>query len=137
MRDRVADNEALTREYLVIGWGENRLDVIERILSPDCKRHLHGAVTDGTNAAATLAAFRTAFPDASVEIELLFGKDDHVVCRSVTHGTHKGDYLGIPASHRKVHISAVDFFRFSEHRIVESWHNVDEVGLRRDLGQIV
>ncbi|WP_176598621.1 MULTISPECIES: ester cyclase [Sphingobium] len=135
MNEEVSRNEALTREYLVKGWGGNRPEVLDRILSPACRRHLHGAVTGGTQAKATLAAFRAAFPDATVEIELLFGKDDLVVCRSITSGIHRGDYLGISASGRSVRISAVDFFRFSDGRIVESWHNVDEVALRRDLGQ--
>ncbi|UZW57529.1 ester cyclase [Sphingobium sp. JS3065] len=135
MNEEVARNEALAREYLMEGWGRNQPDILDRILSPTCKRHLHGAVTGGTLAKATLTGFRGAFPDATVEIELLFGKDDLVVCRSITSGTHNGNYLGIPASGRNVRINAVDFFRFCDGRIVESWHNVDEVALRRDLGQ--
>ena len=132
---QVETNEIIVRRYLVEGWGEGREDILLETLDPDCRRHLHGAVSGGFNAIDTLRAYRTAFPDAKVEVELLFGKDDLVVCRSTTTGTHKAPYMGFPASQKLVSVCAVDFFRLADGKIVESWHNVDEVGLRRALGQ--
>lgn len=133
--DQVQSNEEIVRRYLVSGWGENQPQILEELLDPNCRRHLNGTVTGGNKAVETLRAFRFAFPDASVIVELLFGKDDLVVCRSITTGTHSEAYLGIPASGRSVSISAVDFFRLKNGLITESWHNVDEIGMRRAMGQ--
>lgn len=131
----VAKNEEIVRRHLAEGWGEGREDILKETLAPDCRRHLHGTVSGGTAAIDTMHAFRRAFPDAHVAVELLFGKADLVVCRSLNTGTHLGEYLGIAASRSRVSVSAVDFFRLAGGQIVESWHNVDEIGMRREMGQ--
>src|ERR1044072_1519446 len=37
----------------------------------------------------------SAFPDARVEAEDIFAKDDKVSCRFVMYGTHQGDFNGL------------------------------------------
>lgn len=131
----VQENKQLVRRFIEIGWGTGDERVFDECLDRNCHRHLSGAVSSGqTDAKLALALVHIGIPDMQVTIEQLFGEEDMVVVRSVTRGTHKGEYVGVPPTGRSVEIAAVDLYRIANGKIVESWHNVDELGLLRQLG---
>jgi len=64
---------------------------------------------------------RPAFPDLSVEIHDQIAEGDKVVTRKTLRGTHRGDFFGIPATHRVVTIEVTDIVRVQGGRYVEHW----------------
>ena len=40
--------------------------------------------------------FRTAFPDVTFEVEHMIGEGVFVAARARCHGTHQGDWMGVP-----------------------------------------
>src|SRR4051812_420085 len=55
---------------------------------------------DGHEAFA--AAFYAGFPDAMHHIEEVFATDNEIAVRFVIHGTHSGNFFGIPATGRQI-----------------------------------
>ena len=64
--------------------------------------------------------FRAAFPDTAYAIEQQVAGGDTVVTRWTARGTHDGELMGIPATHKSVEVSGIAIERFSDGKIVES-----------------
>jgi steroid delta-isomerase-like uncharacterized protein len=128
-------NVELVREgFAALNAGD--LDACIELASPDLiinlaelPEPLHGRDTWRAGA----AMFRGAFPDLHAEIEDIFGAGDRVAVRLRMQGTHRGDYLGIPASGRAVAYVSHEFYRVQDGLIAEEWICSDMAGLLRQI----
>lgn len=92
---------------------------------------------DSTGAAAMKEVFgrlHGAFPDLHVEIDDLIAEGDKVVARNTVTGTHRGEFMGLPPTGRKVRYDEIFVVRFADGRMVETWGVVDMASLMRQLG---
>jgi steroid delta-isomerase-like uncharacterized protein len=78
--------------------------------------------------------FRTAFPDLHVAVEKLVVDDDNVSFAYTMTGTHKGDFLGVPATGRKFSARGMQISRFENGKLVERWGSSDQLGILQQLG---
>ena len=81
-------------------------------------------------------AFRAAFPDLHFHVENQIAEGDQVVSRITLHGTHKGDFQGIPATGKPVMQEGIDIVRIANGKVVERWGLFDNLGLLQQLGAI-
>jgi predicted ester cyclase len=51
-------------------------------------------------------------------------------------GTHRGDFMGMPASGKKVTATVADFFRISEGKVVEHWGVSDFASVMQQAGAV-
>lgn len=66
--------------------------------------------------------FRAAFPDLNIAVEQLVADEENVAIAYTITGTHKGDFLGVPATGRQIKARGVQIARFQNGQIVErSW----------------
>jgi steroid delta-isomerase-like uncharacterized protein len=79
------------------------------------------------------AMFRSAFPDLHAEIEDIFGSGDRVAVRLTMSATHRGEYLGIPATGRPVSYVSHEFYRVEDGLIAEEWLCSDTTSLLRQI----
>ena len=56
--------------------------------------------------------------------------------RFTIRGTHQGEGMGIPPTGKRVVSTGIDIFRIADGRIVERWGEVDDLGLRQQLGAL-
>ncbi len=77
-----------------------------------------------------------AFPDDKVSIELLTADADVVSYRATENGTHKAEFLKIPATGKHATWTEIQFFRISNGKVVEHWVDVDIFGWFQQLGII-
>src|SRR6267378_821134 len=71
--------------------------------------------------------------DASV-IEDFVAEGDEVVGRITGFGTHEGELFGIPRTGRTFQVTGIAIWRIRDGRIVEHWHQTDQVALMQQLG---
>ncbi len=83
-----------------------------------------------------LGLFASAFPDWHTTIEDLIAEGDKVVMRGVASGTHRGVFMGIPPTGRRVTVSGVHICRIKDGKIVEHWAEADYLGMMQQLGVI-
>lgn len=77
-----------------------------------------------------------AFPDVTATIEELVGEDETVAFRVTVRGTHRGEFMGVPASGNEIMIGVQNMYRFRDGRVVERWTNPDMLGLMVQIGAI-
>jgi steroid delta-isomerase-like uncharacterized protein len=80
--------------------------------------------------------FLAAFPDLHMEIVDIIAEGDKVVARFVETGTHKGDFMGVPATGKSVKFGEVGILQIKDGKIVKSWYNLDQFGLMQQIGAI-
>jgi steroid delta-isomerase-like uncharacterized protein len=81
-----------------------------------------------------VASFHHAFPDLRVEVHEILAERDLVAVRATWSGTHQGDYMGFPATHRTFKLKGLVMWRVRGGRIVERWGCLDRLGLMQQLG---
>jgi steroid delta-isomerase-like uncharacterized protein len=77
-----------------------------------------------------------AFPDLNLRPERLIAQENLVVVHFTVQGTHRGEFMGMPATGREVMIQAVDIFRLKGDKITEQWVVMDALGLMQQLGAV-
>jgi steroid delta-isomerase-like uncharacterized protein len=82
------------------------------------------------------ASLHRAFPDLHISVEDLVEEGDKVVSRNSVTGTHRGEYMGLPATGRVVAYNEIFIFRFVNGRIAETWGVVDVFSQMQQLGVI-
>lgn len=83
-----------------------------------------------------IGMMRAAFPDIHWVVEETIASGDKVVSRFKWSGTQRGDFLGIPATGRKVVVPGVVIDRLSGGRMADSRILMDTFGLMQQLGVI-
>jgi len=78
--------------------------------------------------------FRAAFPDMRVTIEDEFADGDLAGTRGRFTGTHKGDFMGVPASGQPINVKYIDLWRVRDGKLAENWVQMDMIGLMQQIG---
>ncbi|MFM0176613.1 ester cyclase [Paraburkholderia sediminicola] len=83
-----------------------------------------------------LGMMRSGFPDIQWTLEEMVAENDTVAARFIMRGTHQATFFGVPASGKKIQVQAVNFYRFSNGRIVEERGQPDLLALLQQIGAI-
>ena len=81
---------------------------------------------------STIGSAHSLTPLASLED--LIADGDRVVARVTTSGTHGGEFMGAPATGKRISVQEVDIFRIENGKIAEAWAAVDFFGMLTQLG---
>jgi len=104
-------------------------DVIEQVPLPG-----QGPGLDGLK--GILRAMRAGFPDIVFSIEEQVAERDKVASRFEWTGTHRGEFLGIPATGRAVRVWGMVIDRLEDGRIKDTRIIMDTFGLLGQLGAL-
>jgi steroid delta-isomerase-like uncharacterized protein len=78
-----------------------------------------------------------AFPDMRMDVEDVVASGDKVVARVRYTGTHRGEFMGMPATGKSVDVQLIDMFRFDEDgRVREHWGVMDALAMMQQLGLV-
>ena len=77
-----------------------------------------------------------AFPDWRHEIHDAVAEGELVTVRSTLYGTHRGTWMGIPATGQQIEQRGYDQFRIVDGRMVEHWGEYDWIGFYQQLGAL-
>jgi steroid delta-isomerase-like uncharacterized protein len=81
-----------------------------------------------------LAGMISAFPDIHWDVQDTVVEGDRVAAFSFWTGTHRGEFMGVPATGRSVRVEAWNLDRYTGGQLVESRIIMDVVGLLTQLG---
>ena len=73
------------------------------------------------------ASVSEAFPDYELNLDNLIVKGDRVMARYTISGTHKGDFMGLAATHERMAISGIDVFRLDKGQVIEHWDAAHQI----------
>jgi len=95
-----------------------------------------GPAADPERLTGGLSALRAAFPDLGVAEVDGVREGEKVAFRWMMGGTHRGEFLGIAPTGKRIEAMGMDIVHTSGGEIVEHWGEFDAVGLLRRLGAI-
>jgi steroid delta-isomerase-like uncharacterized protein len=78
----------------------------------------------------------SAFPDAHLTLGNVVAEDEFLANHFRLHGTHRGTFLGVPASGKSIDVGGVTILRFNDGKCVERWSQTDVFGIMRQIGGI-
>ena len=112
--------------------------VFDEIFADDFVDHTpqQGVPADKDGVRMLYTGLRAAFADFHAEIHWQTIEGNKVTTFKTYHGTHAGDFLGVPATGRKVHFDTIDVFRVRDGRLVDHWGIADLLGLLIQLGRL-
>ena len=129
------DNKNLVRRYQE-HYNRNDLAALDEVLSKDLLTPLimPGIPAGLEGAKAAHRIMLKGFPDFHTHLEDLIGESDKVAARITMTGTHRGEFLGIPATGRRVEFTGMYIVQIRAGKISEHWGEEDGVSLLRQLG---
>jgi steroid delta-isomerase-like uncharacterized protein len=131
------EHKALVRRFEEAVWnGRNPSRVDEFFAASHIFRAAGSPPLDREGHRQMIAHFQDAFPDGRNTSEELLAEGDKVVQRWTFRGTHHGAFQGIPPTGRPVTLTGISIWRVDGGTIVESWHELDTLGLLQQLGVI-
>ena len=129
------ENKARVKQLIVEGLNNGNESVIGDLIAPNYVSAEEGMSAVGPEGFKAMAAgFRTAFPDAHLEIEDMVAEGDKVVTWAVFTGTHTGPLGEIPSTGRPVRVKDVDLWRLDNGKVVEARAHFDQLGMMQQLG---
>jgi steroid delta-isomerase-like uncharacterized protein len=78
----------------------------------------------------------SGFPDNQMTIDDMLVEGDKVAVRFTFTGTHKGEYMGIPPTNKKMTGWIIEIHRIAGGKFVEGWQRIDTMGFMQQLGVI-
>ena len=117
------------------GINHNDEAVFDELLAADYVNHDLPAPAPGAEGfKQVVARFRAGFPDLTVIAEETFADGDLVGNRGRFTGTHRGEFMGIPASGQPVDVKFIDLWRVRDGKLAENWVQMDMIGLMQQIG---
>ncbi len=130
-------NEIAMRRIIEEGFNEGKLEIADELVSTDIvenqffgPRHPKGP--EGLK--AIIRDLRRMLPDVKLTIEDMVSEDDKVWIRMRSEGTHLGEFMGRPASGKRVTVDVFDLCRFKDGKMVEHWGVPDRFHLLMQIG---
>jgi steroid delta-isomerase-like uncharacterized protein len=77
---------------------------------------------------------REAFPDLTMTADDMISEGDRVFVRGTMAGTHRGEFMGMPGTGKRIKVAYADFMRIENGKFAEHWGVTDTAALMEQLG---
>ena len=133
-----ADNAAIIQRFIDEVINQGRYEICDKIVAEDFLEldPLPGQRQGREGLKEVIAMLRSAFPDIHWVTDESISSGDKVVTRFTWIGTHRGAFLGIPATDRPVTVKGVVIDRLVNGRMTDSRILMDTFGMMIQLGVI-
>ncbi|MDX1413347.1 MAG: ester cyclase [Candidatus Promineifilaceae bacterium] len=124
-----------TTNRALAAWNEKDLESYFQLYDRDARIHGLAPMMVGLDGATEVyQAFFSAFPDIHTHVEDMIEDGETLAVRYHVHGTHHGEFQGIPATEREIMIGGMSILRFVSGKVVERWNQLDRMAMLQQLG---
>ena len=125
------ENKELVRRFYREAIVERDSSACERLLTVDFVHNDEPRGRAGQRQAVDY--FLDAVPDLEHSIELLIAEGDLVAAHQRWAGTHGGEFLGVPATGKRVEFTSTAILRVRDGLIAEAWDELDSGAILAQL----
>jgi steroid delta-isomerase-like uncharacterized protein len=121
------ENEVAVRRFFQNVWNDGDVSRAREFIAEGFVSHntVDVAILGPDEYGQAVATYRTAFPDLVTTVEDVFAAGDRVAVRGTDRGTHIGEFMGRPATGRKITSTWIEIFRIENGKAVEGWLETD------------
>ncbi|MGN0708093.1 MAG: ester cyclase [Faecalibacterium sp.] len=114
-------NTEIVSAFFREGYENKNYDFVMTCLSSEYIDHSPAGTKGNAQAVEILKIVGSQFSELSATVLDIFSEQDMVAVRVLFEGVHSGICMGIPATGRKISFEALEHFKISGGKIVESW----------------
>lgn len=131
-------NTAAMKRFYEEVVNQGNLKLIDELVAAEFVEHeeLPGMKPGREGVKEFFMMFRAAFPDLHFQVNDLVAKDDKVWAYITIRGTHKGQFMDMAATGKKIEIKGFDIIRLANGKAVEHWGLTDTMTMMQQLGAI-
>ena len=131
------ENETIVRRTWEELFNKGNLAAADELIAANFKNHAAPGAPAGPASFKQLVTFyRSAFPDAQFTIEDVLADGEKVVMRNTFSGTHRGPFMGIAPTGRRVSQEQIHIVHVASGQVVEHWAVRDDLSLLQQLGVV-
>src|SRR6266576_1995293 len=132
-----AENEAIVRRLYEEVWNKRNFELLDELMSPSYvlqSPNVAGIVIGPEAYKGQVLKFLKGFPDLRMTIEDIVGENEKSVVAWTFSGTHDGEFMGVPATQKKVSAAGITIHHVSNGKVIDSFTNWDVLGILKQLG---
>jgi C-1 hydroxylase len=126
-------NKALFRGF-IDAYNARKLDLVDDFVSPNYIDHEKNIGREGLKQLISMGV--NAFPDWLETVEDIIAEGDKVWVRLTYTGTHKGEFMGLAPTGKKIESKAVDIYRVVDGKLAEYWNVTDNLNIFKQVGAV-
>lgn len=132
------DNKEWVSRFYTDFLNKGNLEILDELVADDYIEHepIPGFDLNKKGLKNYFEMMFTAFPDFTAKIDLMIEEQNKVVVYLSYMGTHKGEYMGMPASDKKIDFKAVDIIKIKNNQMVEHWGVLDIMTMMEQLDML-
>ena len=134
--ETIQENKDFITVYTEDFWNNHNVAAFEIYFSDDFVMHFANEGQNTEQYKGLCQAYFAAFPDLYITIDDLIAEGDKVTKVWTAHSTHRGEFMGIPATGKRITVKGIEVFRIADGKIVELWASMDNLGMLQQLGVI-
>ncbi len=127
------ENKELARQFFEQIWNQGDESAIDRYIAEDATGNDPKFGVGRESFRLQWTKWRNAFPDINFAVEEIIAEGNIVVTRWHLTGTHKGEYLGQPATGNKVAVDGVSIDRIENGMVVSGFDAWDSSELVKQI----
>lgn len=130
-------NKAVVRRFIDEVFVAGDPAAVEALIAPDAVFRTYPFGHDPrAGMLAAIERVRAGLSDVAFTVHELVAEGDLVAVRLTTAASQTGPFMGLPPSGRRYEIEELHLFRVRDGKVVEHWHQFDQMGLMRQLGAL-
>jgi steroid delta-isomerase-like uncharacterized protein len=133
----MSTNKEIVHRYMDDCWNLGKLDELRELVTENCAHHdsVFPSLQPGVeNLRRHIAMCRNGFPDCKFTIDDTIAERNEVVIHWTVTGTHKGQFLSMLPTNRKVTVTGTSIFRIEGGKIAEQWADWNLMTMMEQLG---
>lgn len=120
-------NKDIVRANFEEFFNPHNFDAMEKYNTTDLIIHFTDGDKNLEEETKQLQAYFTAFPDAHLTINDLVAEGNKVAMVWTINGTHRSEFMGMPATGRRIETKGIDVYRLADGKIAEIWTIGDDL----------
>lgn len=127
----------VVRRFYKEFWNERKLEVADQLVSQShalTSPHILGLTVGPAAYKKQISEFVTGFPDLRFTVEDTTCEKDKIAAYWTLSGTHKGEFLGIAPTNKKVSITGITIHQIVDGKILDAQAMWDAISLFQQLG---
>jgi len=134
-----ADNKSIVRLLYDEVWNKRRLELVDEIISPSHALHdpnLIGSAVGPEAYKRLVSRWVAGISDLRFTLEDMVGENEKLAVAWTISGTHKGEFMGVPPTNKKVTVDGITIHHFVNAKIMDSYASWDAWGMMQQLGVV-